>query len=92
LKYIVLRYKLIDEILTIEELISMENRPNPAAMRPAVRYPADKTLEDLRQKVHALLDDRMASRFELLRAEWFYDLALLINDFRDDVPRGGVGR
>ncbi len=60
----------------------MENRPNPIAMRLAARYPADKTLEDLRQKVRALLDDRMVGRFELVRAEWLYDLALLINDFR----------
>jgi hypothetical protein len=45
-------------------------------------YPPDEALEDLRRKVHALLDEREVSRWKLLQAEWLYDLALLTNDFR----------
>ncbi|WP_434713545.1 hypothetical protein NMA58_24775 (plasmid) [Rhizobium sp. YTUHZ045] len=63
----------------IEERASMENR---STLRRAKSYPANKTLDDLRQKVHDLLNDRRAGRLELLRAEWVYDLALLTNDFR----------
>ncbi|AHG48925.1 hypothetical protein RLEG12_08275 (plasmid) [Rhizobium leguminosarum bv. trifolii CB782] len=51
-------------------------------MRHAKSYPANKTLDDLGQKVHDLLNDRRAGRLELLRAVWLYDLALLTNDFR----------
>ncbi|WP_085740462.1 hypothetical protein [Rhizobium sp. CIAT894] len=45
-------------------------------------YPADEAFENLRLRVHALLNNREAGRWELLWAEWLYDVALLTNDFR----------
>ncbi|WHO75368.1 hypothetical protein [Rhizobium sp. BT03] len=59
----------------------MESRLHPALHR-AAPYPADEAFENLRQRVHALLDSGKACRWELLRAEWRYDVALLTNDFR----------
>ncbi|MDR9760081.1 hypothetical protein RJJ37_10580 [Rhizobium redzepovicii] len=59
----------------------MESQMHPALHRP-VPYPADEAFENLRQRVHALLDSEDAGRWELLRAEWRYDVALLTNDFR----------
>ena len=60
----------------------MDNRLSYPAPHPAFRYPPDETLEDLRQRVSRLLDDKAAGRWALLQAEWLYDLALLTNDFR----------
>ncbi|MDR9781258.1 hypothetical protein [Rhizobium redzepovicii] len=59
----------------------MESRWHPVLHRP-VLYPPDEAFENLRQRVHALLDSGDAGRWELLRAEWRYDVALLTNDFR----------
>ncbi|NEJ69882.1 hypothetical protein GR197_04925 [Rhizobium phaseoli] len=59
----------------------MESRLHPALHRPAP-YPADEAFENLRQRLRALLDSGEASRWELLRAEWLYDVALLMHDFR----------
>ncbi|UWM78254.1 hypothetical protein N1937_26160 (plasmid) [Rhizobium sp. WSM4643] len=59
----------------------MENRLHPALRRLAP-FPRDEAFEKLRQRVRTLLDNGEASRWELLRAEWLYDVALLTNDFR----------
>ncbi|WP_017967509.1 hypothetical protein [Rhizobium leguminosarum] len=59
----------------------MENRLHPALRRLAP-FPRDEAFEKLRQRVRALLENGEASRWELLRAEWLYDVALLTNDFR----------
>ncbi|AHG49512.1 hypothetical protein RLEG12_11225 (plasmid) [Rhizobium leguminosarum bv. trifolii CB782] len=59
----------------------MESRLHPALDRPSP-YPADEAFEKFRQRVRTLLDSGEAGRWELLRAEWLYDVALLTNDFR----------
>ncbi|MBY2922202.1 hypothetical protein [Rhizobium leguminosarum] len=59
----------------------MENRLHPATRCPTP-FPRDEAFEKLRQRVHALLENAEASRWELLRTEWLYDVVLLTNDFR----------
>ncbi|OHV24112.1 hypothetical protein EOS93_27310 [Rhizobium sp. RMa-01] len=59
----------------------MEGRLHPSLYRPTP-YPADEAFENLRQRLDALLDSGEAGRWELLRTEWRYDVALLTNDFR----------
>ncbi|ARM16488.1 MULTISPECIES: hypothetical protein [Rhizobium] len=59
----------------------MEHPLHPASHRPAP-YPPSEAFEALRQRVRALLDDKETGRWQLLCAEWLYDVALLTNDFR----------
>jgi hypothetical protein len=60
----------------------MENRLHSAILLQPTRYAANEELEDLHRKVCAVIDNAEASRWELLRVEWLYDFALLMNDFR----------
>ncbi|MBY5403096.1 hypothetical protein [Rhizobium leguminosarum] len=59
----------------------MENRLHPELRRPAP-FPRDEPFEELQKRVHVLLKNGEASRWELLLAEWLYDVALLTHDFR----------